>query len=649
MVNGQWSKVLAGITLVFLLTAGIANAQGVIENIGLSAISTIISWVLYTVGYIASLGVTVGGTLVNWALNLNSHILTDNLVQTGWVVSRDIANLGFVFAIILIAFATILQMQSYAMKQVLLRLIAAALIVNFSLVIAGVFIDFSGILTDFFLSRATNGNISLAGEGLVNAIGVHRVFQQNESESVVKNKVTGIAADMNNFVNFIASLAFAVFFTIATATALFSFAAMFFIRYLSLITLLILAPLAWLMWVWPDTKGQWSKWWSEFFKWIWFGPAASFFFYLALSLALTFNKGGANFLEGETLGAITNLDNTGLLIQNMGRMITQMVSVIGLMYYGLTVANSMGIAGANFGFAVAGKVKGAMLGATTATGGVAGWAGAKGLRSFMAGGIDPATGQNRGQRWGSALMNAPLKGIRDYGMAIRETSTAALRGGTSKDVASYKQRIEDAGYTEYNDIVKNDMASARTDTEKAAWAQVIVEKGWDDKVDKPRLTEFLSKAQNIGGKEFKEIMQGRPDLATHISKPGQTEERAIGDAVEKITDITKIAASALENAIVAINISTEQLLKKGTTKQLRSYAIGLESYSESIKSIQDPMEKARAEKALKERYSAAYQNVRFAPLIPPIMKKTLQEEKEKEENMSSDQKRMGGRKIGFKP
>src|SRR3989344_7765817 len=44
------------------------------------------------------------GQLTTWALNLNSHILETPTMRAGWVVSRDIANLGFVLAIILIAF-----------------------------------------------------------------------------------------------------------------------------------------------------------------------------------------------------------------------------------------------------------------------------------------------------------------------------------------------------------------------------------------------------------------------------------------------------------------------------------------------------------------------------------------------------------------
>ena len=71
-------------------------------------------------------------------------------------------NLGFVLAIIVIAFATIFRIQSYAMKQVLWKLIVAALLVNFSLVIAGAFINIADNVTSSF----NNKILGASGVGL---------------------------------------------------------------------------------------------------------------------------------------------------------------------------------------------------------------------------------------------------------------------------------------------------------------------------------------------------------------------------------------------------------------------------------------------------------------------------------------------------
>src|SRR3989344_8276587 len=140
-----------------------------ITNFSLNGLLSVIHGICYLVGYVASLFVNIGGSLVNWTLDLNSQVLNNSTVSIGWTVSRDIANLGFVLAIIIIAFATILRIESYQMEKLPANLITAALLVNFSLVFAGIFIDFSGILTNFFINRATSNNPSAIGAGLADA------------------------------------------------------------------------------------------------------------------------------------------------------------------------------------------------------------------------------------------------------------------------------------------------------------------------------------------------------------------------------------------------------------------------------------------------------------------------------------------------
>ena len=69
----------------------------------------------------------------------------------------NFTNLGFILAIIIIAFATILRLESYAIKQTLWKLIVAALLVNFSLVICGGIISVSKLTTDSFYNHITAG------------------------------------------------------------------------------------------------------------------------------------------------------------------------------------------------------------------------------------------------------------------------------------------------------------------------------------------------------------------------------------------------------------------------------------------------------------------------------------------------------------
>lgn len=366
-----------------------------LAKVGISAVMLPIAVVSYVIGFVASWFVTLGGTLTNWALDINSNVLTSITVKTGWIVSRDLANLGFVLAIILIAFITILRYESYDTKKMLVRLISAALLINFSLVIAGVFIDFSGLMTNFFLSKATSGNLEQIGPGLVGSLRAHELFQQKADEATIKNQVEGMGGDFNKFIVFLATQTFISVFTIITAISLFSIAIMLYVRYIALTILLILMPIAWLMWIWPDLAGYWSSWWKTFMKWCFFAPSMSFFIYLAFQVALTFKQ-----TEGAWVGQpVAGVGDMGILIQNFSSILGQMVSVLGILYGGLYTANAMGIAGADIGISAVGKVKGYITGAPGATGAYIG-------RKYGMGGLDNVSARMTGK-----TVNENLRGF----------------------------------------------------------------------------------------------------------------------------------------------------------------------------------------------------------------------------------------------
>ena len=61
----------------------------------------------------------------------NNYIDTA-VVQLGWVMVRDVANMFFVVVLLIIAFATILGLEQYEWKKGLAKLIIMALFINFS-------------------------------------------------------------------------------------------------------------------------------------------------------------------------------------------------------------------------------------------------------------------------------------------------------------------------------------------------------------------------------------------------------------------------------------------------------------------------------------------------------------------------------------
>jgi hypothetical protein len=371
--------ILALSVVVWVITAEIAQAEGGgllgflgIDRIAAKGVGWAAAAVGYIFGFITSFVFWLGGLLVTWALNINSQLLSGSnaIVHTGWQIVLNFANLGFVLAIIIIAFATIFRLQGYQMKQILWKLIVAALLVNFSLVIAGTFINVSDIFSRWLLAKATlegPGTFSIA---LANALGVQSFLNTSKPA----DEIDAIIKGLNNFgahlLTFIASVFFVALFTLLGAITLLAIAVMLIIRYVALGILLILSPIVWLFWIFPGTAKYWQQWWEKFFRWTFFSPIVLFFLYLVVQTSVQIEKYAKQFNivmpELEAEGFTFGVDS-----------ILNLVIMLGLMFGGLMAANSLSITGAKtfygaaqgtgkwFGGAVKGAGRRAGLGAAS--------------------------------------------------------------------------------------------------------------------------------------------------------------------------------------------------------------------------------------------------------------------------------------------
>lgn len=311
--------------------------------------------------FLIGIAYMIASYFVNFMLQMNYDVLSTNngVVDVGWRIVRDVANLGFVLVIIVIAIATMLRIESYGAKKLLVRLIMAAVIVNFSLAIAGVFIDFSHVLTRFFLEGGlgTSNAFSLA-DNLGAAFSPQRFTIDSgdptpPDPSEQAGAFTGFATAV--LVGVSGSIFSIIFMLIATLVVA-ALALMLLIRYVALSFLLIFSPLAWLFWIVPALESQFHKWWSKFFQWVFFAPAVSFFIYLAIT--------SVKALGSKPLSVIPGLSGALQTVASQG---AQMAVLAGIMIGGLIVAQSMGIAGA----------AGALKLANSAKAGALKWAGKK--------------------------------------------------------------------------------------------------------------------------------------------------------------------------------------------------------------------------------------------------------------------------------
>ena len=113
---------------------------GKIDSALSAALIAVVNLLLEAFFYVIGVVLSIEFKILEWVLS--SFSWENSTVKLGWGIVRDFSNLFFIVVIMIIAFATILQLETYGMKALLPKLIAIALLINFSLAICGFLIYF---------------------------------------------------------------------------------------------------------------------------------------------------------------------------------------------------------------------------------------------------------------------------------------------------------------------------------------------------------------------------------------------------------------------------------------------------------------------------------------------------------------------------
>ncbi|MBM3256277.1 MAG: hypothetical protein FJZ04_02310 [Candidatus Moranbacteria bacterium] len=205
--------------------------------------------------------------------------------KSGWNWVRNFCNLAIIIVLLFIAFGTILRVESYNYKYLLVKLIVVAALVNFSGVLTGIILDFSHIIMGIFSDQIANigkrvedyskiiqeftGNADLGSMDTVTTD-----LTQNMTRTISRVNVNMILASIMMFILGISTLAVALFLVVRTV---------------SLWLLFTLSPLALALYVLPHTRAASLKWWDAFLRYAFAGPLLFFFLYLTIFIAENLN------------------------------------------------------------------------------------------------------------------------------------------------------------------------------------------------------------------------------------------------------------------------------------------------------------------------------------------------------------------------
>ncbi|OGH87595.1 MAG: hypothetical protein A3J93_03665 [Candidatus Magasanikbacteria bacterium RIFOXYC2_FULL_42_28] len=189
-------------------------------------------------------------------------------VNVGWVMVRDLVNMAFVIFLLVIAFGTILGLEQYEWKKLMVKFVLAAILVNFSRVICGLMIDVAQV----FMTTFVNGIAATAGGNLITAFSADKLYKFNPDTN---------GTEINDTESFIASIA-AVMFAGMMMMTMFAIAVMLLARLVVLWVLIVLSPMAFALNVIPKTEKYAQEWWQEFGQNLVAGPILIFFIWLSL-------------------------------------------------------------------------------------------------------------------------------------------------------------------------------------------------------------------------------------------------------------------------------------------------------------------------------------------------------------------------------
>lgn len=196
------------------------------------------------------------------------------VIYSAWQILRNLGNIFFILSIVAIGVATVFRISGYAVKDLLVKLIVGAILINFSLTIAQAILGIADTVTNQFLGPNTG-----AIRAIVNPLVTTDIWAN----------VTANAGDFSSSIQGV----FSFWLSFAAFIAFLGVAFLLFFRLIMLWILLMLSPLPYIAMVLPVTRKMSKTWWSKFMQWAFNAPIVAFM----LNLTATITVANSNIIQ----------------------------------------------------------------------------------------------------------------------------------------------------------------------------------------------------------------------------------------------------------------------------------------------------------------------------------------------------------------
>ncbi len=269
--------VLGIVFMPFFANAASGGIGGYWEGQLLDILSTIVYVAVGVVGKLIGLVVELMMSIAEY-----NNFIYELPVTTGWRIVVDLCNMGFVLVLLIIAVASILQIQSYNYRTWLPKLILMAILINFSRVIAGVLIDASEVVMLTFVNGIANLSGSGGASSFMDALGINAYLSMDINFSDQLQSLRNKEADEVSAWSIAITIILALLVSLIALVVVSAITIILLIRIVALWVLIILSPFAYLFSASPAGHAYASQWWQKFTKWTTTGPVMIFFVWLGL-------------------------------------------------------------------------------------------------------------------------------------------------------------------------------------------------------------------------------------------------------------------------------------------------------------------------------------------------------------------------------
>ncbi|MFZ1626543.1 MAG: hypothetical protein WAT81_01920 [Candidatus Moraniibacteriota bacterium] len=250
-------------------------------------------------------------------------------VYTLWQFIRDFFNLFFILILLFSAFATIFQVDSFNIRNIFKNILLVALLINFSFPITRFLIDAANVPMYYFINDVLGASTGNGGQTAMNNL---------LGDSGISAGALASIGDDDSITLVVTSIVFAFLFGISLAVL----SIMMIVRLIALTLLLIFSPIGYAGSLLPGMNRYGQEWWSKFWSYALFGPAAALMLVVALKFLEAVSSGGV----WQSMNAVTtNMTPDPVGAVGMAQVILFAFPII-LIWTTIGMANKFSIAGA---------------------------------------------------------------------------------------------------------------------------------------------------------------------------------------------------------------------------------------------------------------------------------------------------------------